>query len=729
MPTTLTVNTPSGGKHYYFKLTGSPDEDKLKNWVSCMHIDGTLIAVDLRKAGGYVLIPPSQKGLKRYLWETKEEFKAEMADLPAWIITNILESQRKQKKHFEAQEFTCNPSANEDVTSEDIELFKQSPYWQDCFTCSPILDSFNRTIITATAPYDCAICQRRHENNSNHPFLVRHNNRLRFVCRPGAGFNREIEPDYNQVWNEFDPLFRDFILAADGSDRAVSELLKAMIGGHVLPGLGKEEWYMFDKDESRFRMEHRDVILQPYLDKAVDQFKELKRLATKFHVEEDDVWGSRAAFAGNVANSMSTWNKKNGQVASVFELIRDNRKDKLFNANTSVFACKNGVLDLATGEFRDARPDDYSTLYTPLVYLPYDEHPEWKKDLIQSFLEDIMLGDTDLIMYLLKAISSALDGKTKDQQVYFFYGKGANGKSALVRLLEKVFGEYYTKVSSAMVGKPNFSSQGATSALMELIHKRAAFLTEMELNVLYTEFLKLVAGGDETTGRQLYQKQSKFRLCVKLFIALNNLPKVEDKTHGFWRKVVMIPFSALFIEKPDPQKPNERLLDESLEPRLMECADTFLALLVDVYHNLYKQDGVKKGVQPKIIQDLTEKYQHSQNIQLKFFTEYCVEEKNHKITSDEVLQVFRQYLKKEQIKENQNLVRDLYTFIDEKFPPSNKGRQFKKKVGDKWENFHGWTGFRISKNDPQASSLLEPYSNSDGEESPSDDEGEMEVDG
>jgi len=82
--TTLLVNTPSGGRHLYYKVTG---ELKVKNSVNKLGP-----GIDIRAMGGYVLVPPSMIGEKAYTW-----VKNKMLPLPTAIekLLNPLVSQPK----------------------------------------------------------------------------------------------------------------------------------------------------------------------------------------------------------------------------------------------------------------------------------------------------------------------------------------------------------------------------------------------------------------------------------------------------------------------------------------------------------------------------------------------------------------------------------------------------------------------------------------------------------
>lgn len=236
LPRTLTCTTPSGGKHYYFSLSGKQGEDLLKNWTTCMTHNDTLIAVDIRVRKGYVMVPPSRKGIKRYMWDTKEEFNVPMAPLPNWILKNILESQRKHPNHFEAQEFSEESASNEKVTNDDVEMFRKSDYFQPCFSIALSMKQHNMYIVTAGKPYQCSICSRQHRNNTNHPFLVRKDGVLRFVSRPGKGFNRIIEKDYKGMYDKFEPKdIKQLVENEDITNRAVSAGLHKRLKDTVFP--------------------------------------------------------------------------------------------------------------------------------------------------------------------------------------------------------------------------------------------------------------------------------------------------------------------------------------------------------------------------------------------------------------------------------------------------------------------------------------------------------------
>ncbi len=82
LPTTVTVNTGGGGKHFFFKLNGLT----IKNRANVVP------GVDIRGEGGYVIAPPSKHASgASYEWQIGHSIDVEIADAPKWLIDLIVE--------------------------------------------------------------------------------------------------------------------------------------------------------------------------------------------------------------------------------------------------------------------------------------------------------------------------------------------------------------------------------------------------------------------------------------------------------------------------------------------------------------------------------------------------------------------------------------------------------------------------------------------------------------
>ena len=83
LPPTLTVVTPSGGSHFYFRHPGH----EIRNTV-----DVPGVGLDIRGDGGYVVAPPSAVGERRY--EIDDELP--VAEVPDWLANGLRQYQVNQ---------------------------------------------------------------------------------------------------------------------------------------------------------------------------------------------------------------------------------------------------------------------------------------------------------------------------------------------------------------------------------------------------------------------------------------------------------------------------------------------------------------------------------------------------------------------------------------------------------------------------------------------------------
>lgn len=56
----------------------------------------------------------------------------------------------------------------------------------------------------------------------------------------------------------------------------------------------------------------------------------------------------------------------------------------------------------------------------------------------------------------------------------------------------------------------------------------------------------MLSGGDTVTARFLHREFFSFMPVAKLLLAVNHKPRVRDYSHGFWRRVRLVPFEVRF---------------------------------------------------------------------------------------------------------------------------------------------------------------------------------------
>jgi len=210
---------------------------------------------------------------------------------------------------------------------------------------------------------------------------------------------------------------------------------------------------------------------------------------------------------------------------------------------------QNGTLDLETLHFHEFCREDFLTKKAAVEYDPFARCPKF-----EAFLDFIFDGDKDTIDFILKALGYTLTGEVGESCFFICYGLGANGKTTLIEVLMQILGpdfarpaKFSTFVSSKMHDpKYEIATFKGRRLITAVEPKKAGHLDE--------EVLKQITGGDQIMARDIYQKNVVYYPEFKLWLAMNNKPRIIGTDDGIWRRVRFIPFS---VKVPEHMKVKE----------------------------------------------------------------------------------------------------------------------------------------------------------------------------
>jgi len=277
-----------------------------------------------------------------------------------------------------------------------------------------------------------------------------------------------------------------------------------------------------------------------------------------------------------------------------------------WDANPMLLGVSNGVVDLRTGTLRDGLQADKITLHSDIAFDPSAQCPRWLQ-----FLCEVFGNDRTTIRYIQRAIGYSLTGHTTEQCLFLLDGSGANGKSTFLEVVRRVLGAYaYNLPFSAfeLTSRPSIPNDIAAMA-----GKR--FVTAIETSEsarLNEARIKMLTGCDPITARPLYGEFFTYAPSGKLWLAFNHLPEVQDNSHGYWRRIRLIPFC---------QKFEGAAIDKNLLNKLIAEAPGILFWAVQGVQ-LWIQEGL--GELPVVILDATESYRTASDPLEDFITEQCV---------------------------------------------------------------------------------------------------------
>ena len=230
-----------------------------------------------------------------------------------------------------------------------------------------------------------------------------------------------------------------------------------------------------------------------------------------------------------------------------------------FDDNPYRITCRNGVVDLRTGELIKADPSMLVMQSANVAYRPDAQCP-----IFHHFLNEICCHDKELKRWLQRALGYALYGLNDEQVFFIAYGTGANGKSTLFEVIKEILSDYARAADFKMFLASDQSTARGKEDIGRLRGIRFALASETDSTKRFSEAtIKKVTGGDTLIGAVLYGNSFEFMPQFTLWMLANHLPAVKDASHGFWRRAKVIPFKRRFGADEIDQSMNEKLLGEA----------------------------------------------------------------------------------------------------------------------------------------------------------------------
>jgi len=331
-----------------------------------------------------------------------------------------------------------------------------------------------------------------------------------------------------------------------------------------------------------------------------------------------------------------TSDKKNIMTESK-ELFYDSAFINNLDVNQYLLCFKNGIIDFKTKEFRKGYPEDRISMCTNINYVKLD-HSIHKEtiDEINEFM-DKLFPEPELRRYMWDHLASTLIGITPDQTMNFYIGKGQNGKSVLVNLMEVVLGEYKGDMPTNVITDKRVKTGGVAPELVQLKGKRFAVMQEPSKGEVINEGImkQYTSGIDTIQARGLYmQEQLSFKPQFKLIVTCNNLMGLKANDHGTWRRIRAVPFKSLFTHNPvpnDSEQPYQFLMDPNIVEKFESWKEIFASMLVE---RAYVTEGKVKDCD--IVTAQSKEYRESQDIFSEFIRDIIIRDPHGKVKKTEL---------------------------------------------------------------------------------------------
>lgn len=244
-------------------------------------------------------------------------------------------------------------------------------------------------------------------------------------------------------------------------------------------------------------------------------------------------------------------------VDAVLKTARSDRRvavgAEIFDADPYLLNVANGAVDLRTGTLRPHNRADLITRLAPAAFDARARAPRF-----DSFLAEI-LPDPEVRAFLQRWAGYAATAVIREHVLPVACGVGANGKSALFKILSSVLGDYSLAMPPGFLAEKRGDEHPTEIARLRGV--RLAVSSETRNGcALDEQKTKELCGGDELAGRFMRGDFFTFKPTAKFVLLTNHKPRLRGTDHGIRRRVVLVPFDVVIAEKRQDGKLGETIV-------------------------------------------------------------------------------------------------------------------------------------------------------------------------
>lgn len=226
-----------------------------------------------------------------------------------------------------------------------------------------------------------------------------------------------------------------------------------------------------------------------------------------------------------------------------------------------------GVIDLQTGQLRDAARELMQTKIVGARYLPgvrvEDQCPEWIR-----YLRAATGGNVAVIDFLRRFAGYAITGSAIEEVLLVLLGPGGSGKGTFVNTIQRLLGGYAKSFPRTLVADRRPDEHPTDLAGLQGI--RFAVVSELKRGShLATDTVKLITSNDVLPARGMHQDFRDQMITHKMLVMSQYMPRVDADDSGIWRRVLAVAFDC------PPEK-----ADKGLKAKLEQESDGILAWLI-----------------------------------------------------------------------------------------------------------------------------------------------------
>ena len=225
----------------------------------------------------------------------------------------------------------------------------------------------------------------------------------------------------------------------------------------------------------------------------------------------------------------------------VYQYLLLKLDEKKFDRENGIINFKNGLFSIKERKMYNHSPQYFSTnqINTNLNF------EASKVQAIDDVLDKLSCGIDERKQTILEMIGYSMTTSVRLQKAFILYGnKARNGKSTLIDIITHLLGDNNVGTTSFKdMNQNKFAGSGIKN---KLLNSGSEMTDEYIIDV---EKFKLFITGDYLEIEEKFKPRQKIRPYAKFIFSANELPRVADKTDGFYRRLQIIPLEYSFTDR------------------------------------------------------------------------------------------------------------------------------------------------------------------------------------
>lgn len=313
------------------------------------------------------------------------------------------------------------------------------------------------------------------------------------------------------------------------------------------------------------------------------------------------------------------------KVSSMLKYIQGMFHRSVNPSRDEVLLADNTVLSITNHSIRGVSENDLFFNKLPVLY-----NSRAKCERFTKFLEEIFPLDTEsTVNFLQEYMGYSLTRDTQFEVALVLRGEGANGKSVLMNIWQHILGEENVSHLRLSQFKNEYMLVGLQNKLLNIASETGSKDRACD------DLLKMLISGEKITANIKFQAPIEFHSCAKFVFSSNNPIISSDRSAGYERRLVTIPFIVNFDSAELKKKKDYKLID-----KLKAEADGIFLWCLEGLKRLYARGRFEV---PGAIEDATSEEHKGNNPVWEFAHEFVYYSVNDVFTP--LAELYDQYAK------------------------------------------------------------------------------------